>query len=509
MHYRLKGIKRATQRISVGMIILKNHKFAVTLILFMYLLLKPVVASANTFVGIEEQQLHTDLQTLVEWGHIDLAVTTYPVPWKGIKQQLDKINPLDLSLPASQAARRLQHNLRMRAQQKYQSFINIHAATDKTRFKDFDGQHHNKAKFNASHFLQGQRWEARISANLDSTDKANFDDSYINYQFDDWNIRVGAINQWWGPAQSSSLILSSNARPIPAISISRSKATVSKKPWLKHIGPWYFTAQLGQLESRRVVSNAKIWMTRFTAQPIKGLELGASWTAVWGGDGFGNSVGDFWDVITFEPQCANGAPACDDSLDTKKGNHLAGFDLKYTWNIGRPFSLYIQRIGEDAADYYNLSDQSTLFGFSSYVMGAKIYIESSDTNIACGGEGSTAKNCFYEHGEYQSGYRRYSRAIGSTFDSDAKMLTLGAIVQRTNGGRFDFTLRHLELNKDGLRPSPVVNGNTEKLLQLNGAYQIRLGKVLVKLGAQIESSKINGQSSTVSALAHTRLSFQF
>ena len=107
--------------------------------------------------------------------------------------------------------------------------------------------------------------------------------------------------------------MSNNARPVPAISFSRSQATRSQTKWLKFLGPWFFTAQIGQLESQRVIPDTKLWMTRFNFTPISGLELGFSWSAAWGGEGQANSISDWFKVVTFQKECANDESTCTDA----------------------------------------------------------------------------------------------------------------------------------------------------------------------------------------------------
>jgi hypothetical protein len=402
------------------------------------------------------------------------------------------------------AANRLKYYLRLQKQQKSLTSVSLYGATEQNRFSDFDSPQSNKAQFRITHEMSLERWAGQLSVNQDPGGETHLDQSFIAYQFGDWNLRAGAIDQWWVPAQSSSLILSNNARPILALAFSRSQATISKDSWLSFLGPWYFTAQLGQLESDRTIPDTKMWMTRFTFKPIKGLEIGASWFAMWGGQGQGNSLGDLFDVLTFKAQCADGADNCDDALDTKKGNHLAGFDFKYSFSVfERPVSIYAQRIGEDAADYFNITDQANLFGISSYVSGAKVYLESSDTNVACGNDGSNQKNCYYEHGDYQSGYRFHDRAISSIFDSDAKTLTLGLSKHFSDGDIIEITLRRLQLNEDGQKPSPVLSGLREKLVQLGGFYQTTYGNWQLKLGGQVELREVDELDSETDTMFYT------
>ena len=60
----------------------------------------------SPWIGTLEPQLHQDLQVLVEWGVIDASVSSYPVPWKGIAKQLEKLQVHTLpSIPAISAQR--------------------------------------------------------------------------------------------------------------------------------------------------------------------------------------------------------------------------------------------------------------------------------------------------------------------------------------------------------------------------------------------------------------------
>jgi hypothetical protein len=445
---------------------------------------------------------------LSEWGYLDAATTSYPVPWKGIAEQLAKLNIVELSPVAAISAGRLKHYLQHYQKQENRSTVSLYAASEKSRFSSLDAERAPKARLNFTNEFYWDRLAVQVSANHEPGGEKHFDQSFIAYQFGGWNLRAGAIDQWWGPAQTSSLILSNNARPIPALAVSRSQATASPNNWLRFLGPWYFTAQLGQLESDRIIPDTKIWMTRFTFKPLKGLEVGASWSVMWGGKNQGNSLSDLFEVLTFEAECADGDGSCDAALNTKKGNHLAGFDLKYSFSLfERPVTIYVQRVGEDAADYYNITDQANLLGVSSYLWGAKIYIEHSDTNVACGNSGSNLQNCYYEHVDYQSGYRFYNRAIGSTFDSDVTMLSLGLNKHFSNGDVLEAVLRRLTLNDDAQSPSPVVLGNSEELIQLTGFYQKAYGNWQFKLGGQIERSEADTQDSEINTMLYSEIRY--
>ena len=468
----------------------------------------PAAKAALSVIESNETAVYQDVITLVEWGYIEAATTTFPLPWKGIKQQLAQLDIALLPASAALAVNRLQRFIDSQQQSAQPRSLSFYAANDTERFSTLATQHREQDRFNLRQQADWGGWSGQLSISQASGGKTHFDQSYLSYTFDNWSLRVGAIDQWWGPAQSSSLILSNNARPIPTIALSRAQATPSKNTWLSFLGPWYFTAQLGQLESKRAIPDAKLWLSRFTFKPLAGLEFGASWTAMWGGQGQGNGFRDLFDVLTFKAQCADGSAHCDDALDTKKGNHLAGFDIKYSFvAFDRPINLYAQRIGEDAVDYYKVTDQALLFGLSTYIGSSKIYLESSDTNVACGAKGSSTRNCYYEHGDYQSGYRFYGRAIGSTFDSDAKMLSVGLNHHFDNGDTVELLIRHLNLNEDQQHPSPVVEGLSEKLIQLSGFYQTTLGNWQLKVGGQITRSEIDHQPKQSKHLIYSELTY--
>lgn len=466
------------------------------------------IVQSSPWIGTSDKQLHQDLQILAEWGYLDAAVTSYPVPWKGIIPQLHALSGERLPSMPHLSLQRLLHYARQYQEQNSLRSARGYLANDDSRFSSFNGEQGNKAQLQISNEGYWGRWAGKLAINSLPGGKRNLDQSYLAYQFGDWNLRLGAIDQWWGPAQSASLILSDNARPLPALALSRSQSSASSHPWLKWLGPWYFTAQMGVMEKQRHVPRTRQWLSRFTFRPLKGLEIGASWSAMWGGQGQGNTLGDFWDVLTAASLCPEAQPNCDDELKSKKGNQLAGFDLTYSFQLfNQPISLYAQQIGEDASSQFKPTDSATLLGIASYVGQSKVYLEHSDTNVSCGGDGSTATNCYYEHGTYQSGYRRYGRAIGSTFDSDAEMLTLGSLTHFSNGDVLQLNLRKLTLNPDGTRPSPVINGKTETSYQISGFYRTAIDAWQLKLGARIERNEVDQQNPDWDTLLYTEIQY--
>lgn len=461
-------------------------------------------ASASPWIGTIDPQLHGDLQILSEWGYIDVALTSFPVPWKGISEQLDKLSESELPPVAVVSLQRLKHYLRQIRGKQQHSYVRLYGATDTNGFTTLDGAEGSDAILSLNTEVFYGRWAGNLAVNYLSGGEKNLDNSFIAYQFGDWNLRLGAIDQWWGPANSSSLILSNNARPIPAVALSRAEADSSKNSWLSFLGPWYFTTQLGQLESNRYISDAKLSMTRFNFRPIDELEIGASWLTMWGGEQLGNSVEDFWHAVTLKAECLDSQPSCSNPDKVTKANSLASLDVKYTMKMfSVPFSIYGQLVAESRDSEY-----ASLYGFSTYFKSYRIYFEKSDTEVACSRNRAGQQNCIYEDDIYQSGFRFHERAIGSTFDSDAKSLSVGLNKHYADGDVVDVVLRQIELNSDGISPPPL-QGQSEKVRQLSAFYQTNLRNFQLKVGSQFERSRLDNASWTTNTLIYADLKYVF
>ncbi|GAA0856170.1 capsule assembly Wzi family protein [Aliiglaciecola litoralis] len=464
-------------------------------------------AKSSPWIGTTDPQLHYDVQILTDHGYLHAVANTFPIPWKGISSQIKALNPAEMPEVAAVSARRLSHYLILQKRNETLATVTAYGANERSRFASFDGQQGEKGRLNFSTETRFERLAMKISVNFEPGGEKNYDQSFVAYQFGNWNLRLGSIDQWWGPAHANSLILSNNARPIPTLALSRSSTVTSSSPWLSFLGPWYATAQVGQLEDSRDVPDAKIWASRFSANPIEGLELGLSWLAVWGGDGQPDRFSDFFKVLTFHKRCSDGQDNCDQSRQTHVGSHLAGLDFKYTFSaMNHPVSVYGQFVDEGDSSEFNVSNNASSIGVSSYLMGAKVYLEASDTNVSCDNAIVDVTNCFYESGTYSSGYRYYTRELGDNSESDAKMLSLGYLKHFANGDVIEAAIRRIDID-DGNLSSESQFGLTEKITQISGYYQTVWGNWQLKFGGVLDSSKVNQQGTDHDVSIFTELKY--
>lgn len=125
-----------------------------------------------------------------------------------------------------------------------------------------------------------------------------FDGTYVAWRAGNWWWTLGAQERWWGPGWDSSLILSTNARPMPGIGLERVNSQAFESRWLRWIGPWRFVTFLDHMENHRAdFNNTLFWGGRLTFAPLHGLEIGLSRTAEFCGKGHSCGLGTFWDML--------------------------------------------------------------------------------------------------------------------------------------------------------------------------------------------------------------------
>ena len=72
----------------------------------------------------------------------------------------------------------------------------------------------NKSNVNFNLEYSKRNLSSQLSLNFDDHDKLNFDNSYVNYEKGIANLSIGKVDRIWSFSEKSSLILSSNSRPL-------------------------------------------------------------------------------------------------------------------------------------------------------------------------------------------------------------------------------------------------------------------------------------------------------
>ena len=198
---------------------------------------------------------------------------------------------------------------------------------------------------------------------------------------------------------------------------------------------------MGQLEEDRDYPEALLFGMRFESRPLPSLQIAASRSAQWCGEGRPCDLSTFGDLLLGNDN--------DQSLEDQPGNQLAGFDVRWSWPGGRvPLALYAQAIGEDEAGFMP-SKYLGLFGAEGWgewgSLSWRAHAEYADT--ACDFPTSPPEfGCAYTNGIYTSGYRYRGRVLGHTIDADGESMGVGLLLVEASGNQWNLLARNVKLN---------------------------------------------------------------
>ena len=290
-------------------------------------------------------------------------------------------------------------------------------------------------------------FRAQATAVADADDDKTWrpDGSYIGVTVWNMMLSAGYMDRWWGPGWDGSLILSTSARPIPAITLERNYSDPFSVPVLKWLGPWRASIGLGALESHREdFDDTRVFEARVTFKPWKHLEIGLSRTALICGEGRPCDLGTFWDMFTGndndqDPVAAAGRPAC----RLRRAIFLALAPRSVRALRADDWRRRSRRSSEQVSRACLASSTGALSARGSY----RVHVEYSDT--ACDfSRQSPQFDCAYESSIYTVGYRFRGRSIGHSIDSDSRLTTVGVLYVSPGSASWELVARDAKLNRD-------------------------------------------------------------
>jgi hypothetical protein len=271
----------------------------------------------------------------------------------------------------------------------------------------------------------------------------------------------------WGPGWDGSLILSTNARPVPAISIDRRIPEPFETKWLSWLGPWNATMFLGQMEEDRPVPEPYLWGMRVEFAPtiVPGLEIGLSRALQLGGQGRPRHFDIFLEAFISHD---NANETTGITKAEEPGNQLAGVDFRWRPLTQFPFALYGQVVGEDEDHFL---PNALMFHYGVETWGNwesstwRMFLEYVDTTSTWWTD-ENSQNHSYNNHIYGDGYRHYGRSVGHWSDSDSEIVSLGGLLANSDGNGWGGTVRSGKLNRYGGVNRAVSNSVTTDIKSL-------------------------------------------
>lgn len=419
---------------------------------------------ADPWLSPGDLALRHDIQLLADEGVIRSPTTTWPMSWPDIARDVlaaaDRPTLDPLIDGALQRVRRAARDAAVSGSGG--PGLRIAAAGEPTELRTFSDTPRDEGEVGAAMSWLGERMAARLEvtavANPADGREVRLDGSYLGVNVGNFMISAGAMQRWWGPGWEGSLILGTNARPIPSLTIERNYSDAFKTPWLRWIGPWRASIAVGQAEGAStardgglaVLPDVKFLAARVDFRPRPWLELALTRSAQFCGKGRECDLGTVWDLlIGRDNRDANLSPA------QEPGNQMAGYDVRVRSPWQRlPVAAYAQFIGEDEANGLPSKFMGLVGGelWGANRLGSwRLRAEFADS--ACTFTRRMPQfNCGYRNDLFPQGYTHRGRVIGHAMDNDGRMYSAAALLVRPSGESYSLLVRKVELNRGG--PSP-------------------------------------------------------
>jgi hypothetical protein len=416
--------------------------------------LRPAQAASPGWVEPGDEHLRDAVERLVDERVFDIPLLSWPIAQAELRRAIDAARAGGRVDAAHEpVVARIEAAL---APPRREWFV---AAGDTTTLRTFEdvprenGELGVRTRWDADSGEFAAVLQVRAAASPEDGQYARPDGSYLVDRQGNWLVSAGWQERWWGGGYEGSLQLSTNARPVFALSLDRETSAPFETRWLSWLGPWTFGTFFGALEGNRPDSNhALLWGLRAAVRPLPGFEFSITRNAQFCGDKPPCSASAFWDVLTGNDNAGENVAAADEP-----GNQLATYEARWGGRIGPiPVAVYLQNTGETIDNNFprplrtlRLANLSTWGDLAS---GARWRAHVEVSTTTCGDfDDAEITNCAYENGVFTAGYRYRGRVLGHSTDSDSRQVAAGLLYE---DGRRSWTarLRRAEINRVGAVP---------------------------------------------------------
>jgi hypothetical protein len=294
----------------------------------------------------------------------------------------------------------------------------------------------NKSNVNLNLEYSKRSLYSQLSLNFDDHAKLSFDNSYVNYEKGITSLSIGKVDRIWSFSKKSSLILSSNSRPLEALSLKFENRFNTK--WSPLIENWSVELINGSTKNSYNSKNSKLHGARVVISPSDKLSFEFLQTAQWGNQNDKLHSTNI-DALFF----GNTNEGINSDI-----NKMAGFGLSYSVPlIKNTYRFYTQAIGEDEAG--NLpSCYAWMAGLEltapAMEFPTTLTIEAIDTRVKKSTHGNCGANTMYNNGTYD--YINYDTVLGVPIDTEGASLELFGQSQLNKNTSLNYSTKFLSIN---------------------------------------------------------------
>jgi hypothetical protein len=465
-----------------------------------------LVHAQGYFLPATDSRLRDDVVLIVDEGVINLPTNAWPIPTADLAKAVSRIKLEDIQDPALRAAlQRVQKRVLPREDAGDWKSREVKVTAGEPGLLRTDATLGREPfELHSEGGVQTDRYSITVSASAvgDPSDDRTFrlDGSEVSIRWGNWLFSANQLDRWWGPGRDGSLILSTNARPMPGVSLDRIRSEPFDFPVLRWLGPWRFTGFLSVMEGERPDVDMPLFMgMRVSFKPLSILEFGLSRTAQFCGNDRPCDVNTFVRVLIGQDNA--GIRGLDDPAD-EPGNQMAGADFKLVSPFRiLPIAIDAQMIGEDNSSSLIPERYLAQFGAEGWGLldsGSVWRARVEYANTKCKWDKSGVESeCAYRQAIFFAGYRYYSRNVGHATDSDSETVSASFTLTESDGQRWRASLRHGRLDRyTTVDPyNPLTRGPSDyDSGELSWEGVLRKQDIGIQLGYEKQSGSVNDNS---------------
>lgn len=317
-----------------------------------------------------------------------------------------------------------------------------------------------------------------------SVNRVELLDAYAGLNFDNWQLTFGRQNLWWGPSKGGPLVLSDNAEPINMFRVDRISPFGLPGP-LGFLGPVRAEFFIGQLTGQKFFDTPSgivgSWTQAPTPQPLidgwdvsfkptPNLELGFSYTTMFGGLGVPTTAGTFLNAVL-----DTGGELPD---TTSKSSRDSGLDFTYRVpGLRKWLTVYGEGFAHDQLFFVAPQARPLPFGYPDRAAwNAGIYVpafpglpkldfrmEGGFTNSPNGVPHVYDSGFYYTANRYLNGYTNNGNLLGSWIGRAGQGLQAWSNYWLSARNRVEVNFRHLTVSHDFIPGGETVNDGSVKV----------------------------------------------
>ena len=467
-------------------------------------------APSQVWAEVGDGRFRSDIELLADSGVVDLPLNDWPIPIADIDRVMSKVDREKLRAPALRAAYdRIESAIRPTNENGLHVAEVDLAAGHPSLLRDYDTPAREDGDLSAEVVDYGYRWAAELNFTyaVDPRDGQPFrmDDSNLTVRFGNWLLSLNTLDKWWGPSYETSLILSDNARPMPAIELDRATSAPIDLPVLRWLGPWRFIMYFAAAEGHRPdVDDSLFFGNRISWRPLRFLEIAVERTTQWCGSH--RSDGAVCNLTMFRNVLIGNDTTQYSGASEKPGHAEAGYEarLNSPWTAV-PLALYAQIIGNDEIHrlparlmkqqgiegWLNLANGDTIKGFAEYSDSTCGAERSGPGSLGLAPGMGPQYGCAYTNAVFFAGYTYRGLNIADSAGPDAILRTLGVRWDRGAGDEWQLKFQSGHFDRgDLVTPYNIVSplgGSDYDSGQVEYRRMLFGGALSVQLGAERQS----------------------